>query len=545
MRRRLQLLKGLCCGIVGVALLPYASCAQAPGKTLTTYYDSARTQRRTVYQVQLRGPRPDTVAHGFFRRFWRDGSISEIGHFTEGAADSTWTRYYPVSAGQEPAVSRRLPMKAGQPDGAFTVWHPNGRVAQRGTFRQGQLVDSVVTTSKTGRPRLLARFDSSRTSGLRGTFRQWDGRFTSDFLAVMYYWGDGTSSNNTYPRRDSARYWLGQLNTGRLVGAYTEYDPDGEPRVRLSYTPQGQYRLATLYYPAVWLRNEQGRDQQLPLDSVVHSRPMFEWQAVGQHPYLLQHYWSFSSGLTDDIAQVQLFQMVPYKLPNKRGGHTYVGDLVGILDRPLAPAPLPAQLVAAFMRPVPAQPGLVCSGLATQYLLHKRPPLPEVAVAGGSVLRRYPSLRSYQPPLGLQKLSSPGRWRLGEADTTGIMHRPARRRETALPNRNRVVETPFSTRVYSPKGQLVELTLWRFGGRKLERRYYDNGQPESVTRKGWLASYSRGWNEAGKPISNDLNRLLGIRMVRVRRQVTRNGKVKVRTRIQPRFHKPRGNIHFR
>lgn len=509
-------------------LLPLAAQAQEPARFRTTWYDTARTQRRAVYGVQLRGPHPDTVVHGPFRRFARNGALEELGHFTDGQPDSIWTRYYAPAPGRAMAVARRLPMRAGQPDGPFVVFHPDGRVAQRGTFRQGQLVDSLVTTGKTGRPRMLARFDSSRVPGLRGTFRQWGGRYTSDFLAAIYYWGDGTSGNNAYPRRDTARYWRGQLAAGRLVGAYTEYDPDGEPRVRLSYTAQGQYRLASLYYPAVWLRNEQGRDQPIPADSVVHSRPMLEWQAVGRRPYLLQRYWSFHDGLTDNIAQTQLFQLAPYRGARR----TFISDVVGVLDRPTV-----AQLPPLVARSTLQSPE--CRSLYARAAARRRPALPK----SGSELA-YQRLR-HLPPISLRKLRSPGRWRLGEADTTGAVHRPARRREMTLPDRYRVVETPFSSRIYSPRGQLVELNHWRFGGRKIERRYYENGQPESVTRKGWLASYSRSWNAAGRRISNDLNRLVGVRMVKVRRRVTRHGKFEMRTRIQPRFRKARGNVHFR
>ncbi|MDO7854711.1 toxin-antitoxin system YwqK family antitoxin [Hymenobacter convexus] len=512
-----------CAAVLTLFLTATAAHAQS-GRPLriVTYYDSARTQRRAVYGAQLTGAHPDTLAHGPFRRFRRTGSLEELGHFTNGLADSIWTRYYPARAGQPPAVARRLPMRAGQPDGLFVVFHADGRVAQRGTFRRGQLVDSLVTTTQTGSPRLLARFDSSRAPGLRGSFRHWGGSYTAHSLAIDWFinQGQGLSDDNPYPRRDSARYWTGQLAAGRLVGAFTERDADGEPRARLVYTARGQWRLSTLYYPAAWLRHEQSQDTLLPADSVVHSRPRYEWEPVGRRPHLLQRYWDFSYGATADVAHVELFKTVTF-LPR----HPLInGDVVGVASRPAQSAfPVPAPVPA----PRPAECRVRRAGSAS---------------ANGQ--DAYPPPSHYRLPVSLQKQGSPGRWRLG-ADTTGTARRPARHRETVLPNGRRVVETPFVSRTYSPKGQLVEVTHWRFGGRQLERSYYANGHRESVTRKGWLASYSRGWNEADKRISNDLNRLVGIRVVEVRKQVTRHGKKEMRNRIQLRFRKSRGNIHFR
>ena len=486
-----------CAAVLSLSLwvVPVARSQASRPVRITTYYDSARTQRRAVYEAIRTGPRPDTVAHGTFRRFWRAGSLEELGHFTTGQADSIWTRYYPAKAGQPAAVARRLPMRAGQPDGAFVVFHPDGRVAQRGVFRRGQLVDSLVTAHRTGQPRLLAHFDSSRGPGLRGTFRQWRGAYTSRWNGFDWFrhQGEGLSTNNPYPAHDSTRYWMGQLGAGRLVGAFTEHDADGEPRVRVSYTAQGQQRLVTVYYPAAWLRNEQSQDQPLPPDSVVHSRPLYEWQAVGRHPYLLQRHWAFSYGSTSDIAEVQLFRMVPYS----RNKHAHLSDIIGTLDRPLAAAPLPAPVATAFFRPMPSRPELACSGLATQYVAHGRPPLEQVAVADGPVMRRYPSLRSYQPPVGLEKMRDPGRWRLGPIDTTGATTRPARQRVTPLANGRRLVEQARTTHTYYASGTLESSRRHRLLGGTVDRDYYATGTRREIIAEGWLGSLHRTWDPAG------------------------------------------------
>jgi hypothetical protein len=477
-----------------LSLQPGRAFAQQLTRIRTTYYDAAHTQRRAVYSILLRGARPDTVAHGTYRRFWRGGSLEELGHFTNGQADSIWTRYYPAAAGQVPVLARRLLLRDGQPDGPFVVRHLDGRVAQRGTFRRGHLIDSLVTTTERGQPRLLARFGSSQVPGLRGSFQQWRSRYTARPLGLGWldHQHQGLSDNNSYPTHDTARYWTGQLAAGRLVGAFTEHDADGEPRVRLSYTAQGQWRLTTLYYPAVWLRNEQERDEPLPPDSVVHSRPLYQWQTVGS--YLLQQYWSFYYSNTDNLANTQLFEIVPY---SRNKEHHYTSDIIGSLDRPLIPAPLPANIAAAFLQPVPNKPRLSCSGLGLQYVTYGRPPLWSVTLANGLVLRRYPPLSQYRSPTTLQAVRHPGRWRLGEADTTGTSHRPAQQRETRLADGRRMVERAHTVRTYFATGKLQSFEKHRFLGGTLDCDYYSSGGRKEVVSRGWLGTYSRGWDEAG------------------------------------------------
>ena len=497
MRYLFSLIKGLWYkAALAALLLPAAAHAQASEKVITIYYDSARTQRRVVYRAQLRGPRPDTVAHGPFRRFARTGSLVELGHFTSGQADSTWTRYYATPAGQWPTVARRLPMRAGQPEGAFIVFHPNGRVAQRGTYRRGQLVDSLVTTTKTGQPHLLAHFDSSSTERLQGSFRQWRGRYTAQFLEVAGYENEGLSSYNAYPRYDTARYWLGRLAAGRLVGAYTEYDADGEPRVRLSYTAQGQYRFTTLYYPAAWLRNEQGRDEPLPPDSIVHSQPFYEWQAVGRHPYLLARYWSLYYGTPATTARAELFQLVPY-----RRGRTFISDVVGKLDRPAVAqiSPLPTSVLLPVPRPAD------CTGPYAQEGARRRAAMP---TAGSKLV--YWQLQ-HLPPISLKKLRHPGRWRLGTADTTGVSRRPARQRITVLADGRRVVERAHTTRTYFATGTLESVERHLLLGGVIDRDYYPTGARKEKQAQGWLGTSSRSWDQAGHLTKHNYESPLGTR----------------------------------
>lgn len=503
------------CAAVLALLLPAPAVWAQTRRPLriVTYYDSARTQRRTVYGAQLTGARPDTVAHGPFRRFWPGGGLAELGHFSAGQPDSVWTRYYLAKPGQPAAVARRLPMHAGQPHGPFVVFHPDGRVAQRGTFRRGQLVDSLVSTGKTGRPRLLARFDSSRAPGLRGSFRHW-GWYTANQSGPGFDWfehqGEGRSGNNPMLRRDPTRYWTGQLAAGRLVGAYTEHDADGEPRLRLVYTAQGQWRLSTLYYPAAWLRYEQGLDSALPADSVVHSLPLYEWQPVGRRPYLLQRYWSFTYGSAASQSADKVFKLTPLEIKwnqhtrthQVKPRHLFVSELTGAWRGPGPAAPLPPQVAAAFLKSGASQPAPACNNLETQYRTHGRPPL-------SAVRRRYPPLSRYRQPLALEAVRHPGRWRLGPADTTGASLRPARQRTTAFANGSRLVETRHTTRTYFANGQLQYFVRRGILLGAIDREYYPNGNRKEQHSAGWLGTSSRAWDEAGHPTRRSYESPLG------------------------------------
>ena len=526
------------CFLFAASLLLAArgAAAQTAKLVLTTHYDSAQTQRRAVYGIELRGPRPDTVLQGPYRRYYRGGSLEELGHFAAGQADSTWTRYYPAGAGQVPTVARRLPMRAGQPDGAFVVFHHNGRVAQRGAFRRGQLVDSLMTNKPAGQPRLLARFGAD-TAGLRGSFRQWYGAFSAQTLKLEWYSsvGIGLRSADFYQTKDTTRYWTGQLAAGRLVGAYTEHDEDGEPRIRVLYTAQGKRRLETRYYTANWLRNEQEQyGNKLPADSSIRSQPAYSRQMSG--PYLLEKFWDYSNGLASETPRARLLRSV------ELNGHLrlHTGDVVGARLRPLNPPPLPAELSTQLFND---QSPIECNYLYALYVANGNPKQPADAVnAGSSGHRNYPPLSFYRPPYGIEYVRGASRWLLGEADTTGGTPRPVRRRDTTLSNGQRLVETPRSTQLYFANGQLEMVYLKRLLGRELMRRYYAGGQREEVSRKGLLASYEYGWNDAGNVTLFKLTRVFGVKLVKVRKIRTRNGKREFIYKTRPRLWQQRKPI---
>lgn len=456
-----------CSGRLSGLLLPWLLVAPVAARAqsgrplvLTSYYDSARTQRHVVYRARRVGA--DTVAHGPFRRYWPGGSLQELGHFTEGQADSIWTRYYPAKAGEKPALARRLPMRGGRPEGAFVVWHPDGRVGQRGTFRGGQLVDSLVTLKPDGQRRLTAQLTASPDGRLQGSFWQRGGRYTAqtDPWANKTYFSAGS-----YAAYDAGRYWTGQLAGGRLVGAWTERDADGQPTVRLSYTTRGRLRLVTRYYPAAWRRVVllQDYDEATRRDSVLPSAPFWQWEPTGRPGLFVMRYWE-PEQQEPRVTLQQLTPVPPYTLP----------------PRPAPPLPQP---------PPPDSRPPECHG----------PQRPE---NHRLVLR--------------QQRGRVSAWMLGVADTTGTSLRPLRRRETQLADGGRRVETVRVTRTYYPSGRLEYVQHRRRLGRELTRTYHPNGQPAEVHRIGLLASYQRYSGPEGHSFSTKLTRLLGVRMVKVR-----------------------------
>ncbi|MBD2714251.1 hypothetical protein KBK19_04300 [Microvirga sp. STR05] len=454
--------------VLGGLLLgaPLAAWAQNAPFVIRTFYDSARTQPRSTYSAYHRVSSADTVAHGSFRRFWTNGSLAEVGHFTHGQADSTWSRFYPTQPGQPPRVARHLLMQGGKPDGAFVVWHPDGRVAQRGTYRNGQLVDSLVTLKPSGQPRLLGLFTESPTGGLQGSFRLWNNSYTAQALNHGWIPSPYSSYSNPYPARDPRRYWTGQLGAGRLTGAFTQRDADGQAIVRLSFTSQGRLRQVTRYYPAAWRHHEllQDFDDATRRDSIVPSAPFWQWEPVSRQQLFVLRRWSPEGG----EPVTTMMQLKPVKQR----------------PQPVRTAPPLRHPPAPNTRPV------ACQGPQKQ--LHK------------------------DHSLQLQPGPRHTRWMLGEADTTGATHRPLRHREKRLSDGRRVLATKRSTRTYYPDGKLQLVEHQRWLGRELERGYFSNGQRQDVMRQGLLASYERVWQEDGRSSGTEFSRLLGVRMVQVR-----------------------------
>lgn len=491
----------------------YAKAQQAPRLRIrTTYYDAGRTQRRAVFGTVLRGSRPDTVPHGPYRRYWRTGSLAETGHFTQGLADSVWTRYYPVAPGRPPAVARRLAMRAGLPDGPFVVLHPNGRLAQRGTFRRGQLLDSVTTRTASGQPRLLAQFAPAATDSARPTasFRQWHGAYTAVLPRFKWSLYDNYGANNAYPAADSGRYWTGQLTSGRPTGVLTEKDADGQLRIRLVFDAAGRLQLITHYYPAAWLRYEAKQYRYEPADSLPHSLPAWQYQAVGPRPYLLLQLWD----LGGDKAKVLRYDDGSYRHP----GPPRCG---------LAAAPAPVE-VGALTR-------LLGHGGAWSQPYRRERTWPVVPGLPAPPPPAQPPLRVHEPRL--LPLTPPSPWLLGTTDTLTGAYTPVQELVSTEASGARTVETLRTTREYRADGTLRSEKRLLRSGALVSREYYPSGRLQQKKRSQLSSSKSssRHWDESGQLTRASHTTRNGHRSARHR---DRNGRMplfKSRHEITPRF----------
>jgi len=454
----------------------YARAQQVP-RLRTTYFDAAHTQRRAVFGTVLRGSRPDTVPHGPYRRYWRTGGLAETGHFTQGLADSVWTRYYPAAPGRPPAVARRLAMRAGQPDGPFVVLHPNGRLAQRGTFRRGQLLDSVTTRTASGQPRLLAQFAPAATDSARPTasFRQWHGAYTA--APPNFEWSSRRiyGGTNPYPATDSGRYWTGQLTDGRPTGVLTEKDADGQLRIRLVFDAAGRLQLITHYYPAAWLRNEAKQYRYEPADSLPRSLPAWQYQAVGPRPYLLIQLWDLDGGKV----KVLRYADGSYRHP----GPPRCG---------LAAAPAPVE-VGALTR-------LLGHGGAWSQPYRRTSEWPVVPGLPAPPPPAQPPPRVHEPRL--LPLNPPSPWLLGTTDTLTGAYTPVPELVSTEASGARTFETLRATREYRADGTLRSEELILRSGALVNRSYYPNGhlQVEQRTYPGPddKRSLRRSWSESGQ-----------------------------------------------
>jgi hypothetical protein len=160
-----------------------------------------------------------------------------------------------------------------------------------------------------------------------------------------------------------------------------------------------------------------------------------------------------------------------------------------------------------------------------------------VSIVDGSVLRRYPPLSSYRPPVGMQQLRHPGRWRLGEADSTGATHRPARQLVSTLADGRRLVEKAHTTHTYFSAGALQSIERHRLLGGVLSRDYYPGGARKAVLAEGWLGSYSRAWDQSGHLTQRDYDSPLGAHPARkLRNYLKRAHPLRTLKRKLRRFH---------
>jgi hypothetical protein len=146
-----------------------------------------------------------------------------------------------------------------------------------------------------------------------------------------------------------------------------------------------------------------------------------------------------------------------------------------------------------------------CSGLYALYLANGRPRMPSALQDTSIAKRLYPPVSYYQMlrPTGLQLRRHASRWRFGEADTTGTIHKPARQRETLMPDGQRVVETRRTERTYYANGTLKNASRRRRLIGLLVRSYYPGGHRQEVVKYGLFGTSTRKWDESGQLVKKD------------------------------------------
>ena len=123
------------------------------------WYDTKRKQIRTTHNIT---PKKALILHGPYRKIGEDGEVLEQGMFYKGTKHGRWTRYsrkdilldkekytrgWPRESeityydkGERTEVKEVIPVEYGEKEGYYFYFHPGGRVAVEGEYREGKKV---------------------------------------------------------------------------------------------------------------------------------------------------------------------------------------------------------------------------------------------------------------------------------------------------------------------------------------------------------------------------------------------------------------------
>ena len=123
------------------------------------WYDTKRKQIRTTHNID---PKKALILHGPYKKITEDGEVLEQGMFYKGTKHGRWTRYnrkeilvdkdkytrgwhreseityYDKDERQK--VKEVIPVEYGEEEGYYFYFHPGGRVAVEGEYREGKKV---------------------------------------------------------------------------------------------------------------------------------------------------------------------------------------------------------------------------------------------------------------------------------------------------------------------------------------------------------------------------------------------------------------------
>ena len=123
------------------------------------WYDTKRKQIRTTHNID---PKKALVLHGPYKKMSDEGEVLEQGMFYKGTKHGRWTRYdrketlldkekytrgWPRESeityydkGERKKVQEVIPVEYGAEEGYYFYFHPGGRVAVEGEYRDGHKV---------------------------------------------------------------------------------------------------------------------------------------------------------------------------------------------------------------------------------------------------------------------------------------------------------------------------------------------------------------------------------------------------------------------
>lgn len=123
------------------------------------WYDTKRKQIRTTHNIDRKKA---LILHGPYKKITEDGEVLEQGMFYKGTKHGRWTRYnrreilvdkekytrgWPRESeieyydkDQRAKVKEVIPVEYGEEEGYYFYFHPGGRVAVEGEYREGKKV---------------------------------------------------------------------------------------------------------------------------------------------------------------------------------------------------------------------------------------------------------------------------------------------------------------------------------------------------------------------------------------------------------------------
>jgi len=211
-------------------------------RRFVTYFDSTKVHKREVYTALVAG---DTVPHGTYRRYYKNGKLEQQTSFRDGKRDSAYVEFHPTG-------TRRLETtyRGGIRQGPFKTYYENGKVAQEGSFENDQPTGELTYYHPGGEVRLRTTLAKGQPNGpLKALYP--DGKTQAEITyadgqpngAVKFYYPNGVVQSE------------GSFTRGLLSGPYKTYYPNSQIEIEVLADKNGRGRYRS-YYPSGKLQTE-------------------------------------------------------------------------------------------------------------------------------------------------------------------------------------------------------------------------------------------------------------------------------------------------